>query len=69
MDDVAPRRGHRYTTVVIDAVTHRRVDVLPDRKAATLTQWLREHPGAEIVCSDGSASDAEAIRHGAPDAV
>jgi transposase len=69
VDDVALRRGHRYATVVIDAVTHRRVDVLPDPKAATLTQWLREHPGAEIVCRDGSASYAEAIRQGAPDAV
>ena len=61
--------AHRYATVVIDAVTHRRVDVLPDRKAATLTEWLREHPGTEIVCRDGSASYAEAIHQGAPDEV
>jgi transposase len=69
VDDVALRRGRRYMTVVIDAVTHRRVDVLADRKAATLTAWLREHPGAEIVCRDGSAAYAEAIRQGAPQAV
>lgn len=40
---------------------NRRVDVLGDRKPATVTEWLREHPGVEVVCRDGSA-DAEAIR-------
>jgi transposase len=69
IDDVALRRGHRYATVLIDAVTHQRVDVLPDRKADTVSTWLREHPGAEIVCRDGSAAYAEAIRQGAPEAV
>ena len=69
VDDVALRRGCRYATVLIDAVTHQRVDVLPDRQAATLTTWLCEHPGAEVVCRDGSAAYAEAIRQGAPAAV
>jgi hypothetical protein len=54
---------------MIDAITHRRVDVLPDRKAATLAAWLREHPGVQVVCRDGSAAYAEAIRQGAPKAV
>ncbi|GAB3004534.1 hypothetical protein GCM10023080_082720 [Streptomyces pseudoechinosporeus] len=69
IDDFALRRRHRYATVVIDAETHERIDVLPDRTADTLEAWLRAHPGVEVVCRDGSATYAEAIRRALPDAV
>jgi hypothetical protein len=69
VDDFALRRRHRYATVIIDAETHERIDVLPGRTADALEAWLRERPGIEVVCRDGSATYAEAIRRALPDAV
>jgi transposase len=69
VDDFALRRRHRYATVIVDAETHQRVDVLPDRTADTLEAWLRVRPGIEVVCRDGSATYAEAIRRALPEAV
>ena len=69
IDDFALKRRHRYATVLIDAETGERIDVLPDRTTRTLAAWLREHPGVEYVCRDGSASYGEAIRQALPEAV
>ncbi|WP_406729552.1 ISL3 family transposase [Streptomyces sp. GD-15H] len=69
VDDFALRRRRRYATIITDAVTGRRIEVLPGRDADPLEAWLREHPGIEVVCRDGSATYAEAIRRALPDAV
>ncbi|WP_244302605.1 transposase [Streptomyces viridosporus] len=58
IDEFALLKGHRYATIIIDADSGQRVDVLPDRKAATVTAWLREHPGVRVVCRDGSGAFA-----------
>jgi hypothetical protein len=68
VDDFAVRRRQTYASVLIDAVTHERVDVLPDRKSDTLATWLQNNPGVEIVVRDGSTSYAEAVRRSLPDA-
>jgi transposase len=69
VDDFALRRGHRYATVLIDALTRGRIDVLPDRKADTVQAWLLAHPGTEVVCRDGSAAYAQAITNALPEVV
>ncbi|MGA5499316.1 ISL3 family transposase [Streptomyces cinereoruber] len=69
VDDFALRRRHSYATIIINAETGQRIEVLPGREAATLEAWLRGHPGIEAVCRDGSATYAEAIRRALPDTV
>ncbi len=39
------------------------------RKADALEEWLREHPGVEVVCRDGSGAYGEAVRRALPGAV
>ncbi|MFB9427611.1 transposase, partial [Nonomuraea rubra] len=65
----ALKRRHRYATILIDAETGERIDVLPGRGADVLETWLRSHPGVEIVCRDGSGAYGEAVRRALPDAV
>ena len=69
VDDFAFRRGKKYGTILVDHERRTTVDLLPDREAETLAQWLKAHPGVEIVTRDRSNAYAAGIRSGAPEAL
>jgi len=69
IDDWAYRRGQRYGTIICDLEHHSLVDVLPDRRVATVADWLRAHPRIQIVSRDRAGGYADAIRQGLPTAM
>ncbi len=69
VDDWAKRKGQEYGTILVDLERRCVIDLLPDRRAQTLAQWLREHPGVEIIARDRGGAYAEGAQEGAPNAV
>ncbi|MDI2127602.1 ISL3 family transposase [Yinghuangia seranimata] len=61
--------GDVYGTLLVDADTRLPVTLWEGRDAETLAAWLREHPGVEVVCRDGSPTYRLGVTVGAPDAV
>jgi transposase len=69
IDDFALKKGLVYATILIDAETGRRVDVIEGRTADVVQDWLRAHPGVQVVTRDGSGAYGEAVRSALPEAV
>ena len=68
VDDFAWKKGRTYGTILVDLERHQVVDLLPDRSADSLAEWLQQHPGVKIISRDRGGIYAEGARRGAPDA-
>jgi len=68
IDDFAFRRGRKFGSILVDMLSHKVIDLLPDRKAETAKAWMKAHPEIKLVSRDRGGDYAAGAREGAPQA-
>ena len=52
VDDWAWKKGQTYGTILVDLERRTVADLLPQRSAEQLSEWLRQHPEVEVITRD-----------------
>jgi hypothetical protein len=68
VDDWSWRRGKRFGSILVNLETHKIIDLLVDREAESVKQWLAAHPEVEIVSRDRGGTYVDGATWGAPQA-
>jgi transposase len=53
--------------ILIDLEKWKPVDLLPDRKSSSLSKWLKDHPGIEMITRDRSTEYARGVTEASQD--
>ncbi|WP_037599678.1 transposase [Streptacidiphilus rugosus] len=69
IDQFALRSGHVYATILMPSKPAPVVAALPDRSTDTVSAWMADRPGMEVICRDPLRLVRQGGHPGAPDAV
>ncbi|HVU13134.1 MAG TPA: transposase [Phototrophicaceae bacterium] len=62
------KKGRDYGTLMVDLERHQVVDVLLERTASVVRDWLQNQPQVQLITRDRSTEYANGIQAGAPQA-
>ena len=68
VDDWSWRRGKRFGSILVNLETHKIIDLLADREAESVKQWLAAHPEVDVVSRDRGVVYIDGATWGAPQA-
>mgnify|MGYP003461588388 CR=1 FL=1 len=69
IDDWAFKKGRTYGTIVVDLDSNQVIDLLPDREAGTVSDWIKKHPEIQVISRDRYRTYAIGATNGAPQAI
>jgi len=69
VDDFAFRKRQSYGTILVDLEQSRPIALLKDRESQTLAQWLKQHPGIQVLSRDRSVTYKSGMKQGTPYAI